>query len=242
MTDAAALISLAGVEHRYGGVLALQGVDLDLPAGSFLAVLGPNGAGKSTLAQIVAGAVRPQKGRIRVDGRDMVHKAGREGFIRDGIALIPEGRRLFGQLTVEENLILGNFGRPRAETAQRLSIIYEMMPAAVRDGRQRAAVTLSGGEQQMLVIGRALMSRPRVLVVDEPSLGLAPVLTAQVYALFSRLCSEGVTIAVFEQLATNAIRYADRVAIIDRGRIAYRGGARDAETADALRAGYLGVP
>src|SRR5690606_25340061 len=139
----------------YAGVLALQGVDLALPAGGFLAVLGPNGAGKSTLAQIMAGAIRPQQGEIRLDGRDVLRWAGREGLVGDGVALIPEGRRLFGQLSVEENLILGAFGRSRSETARRLAAIYELMPKAVRDGRNRPAVTLSGGEQQMLAIGRA---------------------------------------------------------------------------------------
>lgn len=241
MKDSAPLISASGIEHRFDGVLALQGVDLDLVAGGFLAVLGPNGAGKSTLAQIMAGALRPQKGQLQLEGRDVLRKAGREGLVGDGIALIPEGRRLFGQLSVEENLVLGAFGQSRAETVRRLAATYEMMPQAVRDGRLRAAVTLSGGEQQMLAIGRALMARPRALLVDEPSLGLAPVLTDQVYRLFARLRESGVAVAVFEQLANNAIGYADRIAIIDRGQISYRGEARASATVAALKAGYLGA-
>lgn len=241
MKDSAPLISASGIEHRFDGVLALQGVDLDLVAGGFLAVLGPNGAGKSTLAQIMAGALRPQKGQLQLEGRDVLRKAGREGFVGDGIALIPEGRRLFGQLSVEENLVLGAFGQSRAETVRRLAATYEMMPQAVRDGRLRAAVTLSGGEQQMLAIGRALMARPRALLVDEPSLGLAPVLTDQVYRLFARLRESGVAVTVFEQLANNAIGYADRIAIIDRGQISYRGEARASATVAALKAGYLGA-
>jgi branched-chain amino acid transport system ATP-binding protein len=241
MSDAPALISVSGIEYRYGGVLALQGVDLELPAGGFLAVLGPNGAGKSTLAQIMAGVIRPQRGQLRLEGRDMLRKAEREGLVGDGVALIPEGRRLFGQLSVEENLILGAFGQTRAETGRGLASTYEMMPKAVRDGRNRSAVTLSGGEQQMLAIGRALMSRPRAIIVDEPSLGLAPVLTDQVYSLFAQLRSTGVAVAVFEQLANNAIGHADLVAIVDRGRVSYRGKARDAATVEALKAGYLGA-
>lgn len=236
-----AFLSVRGIEHRYDGVLALNGVDLAVDAGSFTAVLGPNGAGKSTLAQIMTGALRPTSGQIVLEGRDMTSHAGKRGLIRNGVALIPEGRRLFGQLTVNENLVLGAYGQPKAVRQARLEQVYALMPDAVRDGKDRAAVTLSGGEQQMLVVGRALMAAPRAILIDEPSLGLAPILTAKVYELLSELHRSGVTVIVFEQLATHALRHADQVAIIIQGEIFHRGAVGDEATHAALRTGYLGT-
>lgn len=235
-----ALIAGQGLGHRYNGVLALQDVDIEVAKGTFLAVFGPNGAGKSTLAQILAGAIRPSSGRIRLEGADVTARAGRQGLVRDGIALIPEGRRLFGQLSVEENLMLGAYGQPRAVRAARLERVYALMPEAVRNGRHRHAVTLSGGEQQMLVVGRALMAEPRAILIDEPSLGLAPILTAKVYDLLSELRRGGVTVVVFEQLATTAMKHADQVAVINQGEISFRGAARDPATVAALHSGYMG--
>ena len=237
---AAPLLSVRSVRHLYAGVLALDGIDLAVPAGGFVAVLGPNGAGKSTLAQILCGALRPSAGTIHLGPADVTARAGRDGLVRDGVALVPEGRRLFGQLTVEENLILGAYGWPASERRRRLGEVYGLMPQAVREGRLRAAVTLSGGEQQMLAIGRALMAAPRAIVIDEPSLGLAPILTDKVYGLLSSLRQGGVTVVVFEQLAAQALKHADEIAVIDRGRISFRGRVGEAATAEALRVGYLG--
>jgi branched-chain amino acid transport system ATP-binding protein len=234
------LLSVKGVMHRYDGVLALDGVDLEIPAGGFIAVLGPNGAGKSTLAQIVSGALRPERGRLFLSGDDVTGRAGRQGLVNAGVALIPEGRRLFGQLTVEENLMLGAYGKPRAERQARIDKVYELMPEAVRKGKDRAAVTLSGGEQQMLAVGRALMAAPRAIIVDEPSLGLAPILTDRVYEVLAGLRREGVAVVVFEQLATHAMKHADEIVVIDHGRISFRGSVDDDATAEALRIGYLG--
>ena len=238
--SATPLISVRDIGHRYDGVLALDGIDLDIAAGGFLAVLGPNGAGKSTLAQIIAGALRPLKGRIELDGVDVTSKAGKQGFVGAGVALIPEGRRLFGQLTVDENLMLGAYGKPRAEREARLASVYQLMPEAVRNGKDRAAATLSGGEQQMLAVGRALMAKPRVVVIDEPSLGLAPILTDRVYEVLAGLRSDGVAVVVFEQLATHAMKHADQIVVIDHGRISHRGTVDDEATVEALRMGYLG--
>ncbi|MBX3579498.1 MAG: ATP-binding cassette domain-containing protein [Rhizobiaceae bacterium] len=238
--NSAPLISVKGIGHRYDGVLALDGVDLDIPAGGFVAVLGPNGAGKSTLAQIVAGALRPLKGRIELAGADVTSRAGRQGLVDAGVALIPEGRRLFGQLTVDENLMLGAYGKPRAEREARLAGVYELMPEAVRNGKDRAAATLSGGEQQMLAVGRALMAKPRAVVIDEPSLGLAPILIDRVYEVLDGLRRDGVAVVVFEQLATHAMKHADQIVVIDHGRISHRGAVDDEATVEALRMGYLG--
>ncbi|HEV2512118.1 ABC transporter ATP-binding protein [Bosea sp. (in: a-proteobacteria)] len=240
MKTGSALLSLENVVHRYSGVLALDGVDLAIAPASFTAVLGPNGAGKSTLALVASGALKPQAGRLSMEGQDVGGRAGERGLVDLGVALIPEGRRLFGQLTVEENLILGAVGAGRAERARRLARIYELMPEALRSGRQRAAITFSGGEQQMLAVGRALMASPRLVLVDEPSLGLAPILTDRVYALLSELRREGVAVVVFEQLATNAMKHADTIVVIDHGQISFRGGVDDEATGAALQIGYLG--
>jgi branched-chain amino acid transport system ATP-binding protein len=235
-----ALLTAKRIGHRYEGVLALHEIDLDVAAGSFVAILGPNGAGKSTLAQILAGAIKPASGQILLEGVDVTPTVGRQGLIGSGVALIPEGRRLFGQLTVDENLMLGAYGQPRAVRERRIEKVYALMPEAVRQGRDRAAVTLSGGEQQMLVIGRALMAEPRAILIDEPSLGLAPILTAKVYELLSELRRGGVTVVVFEQLATHALKHADRIIVINQGEISFRGGVDDEATHEALRTGYLG--
>ncbi len=240
MSAARPLLAARGIVHRYDGVLALDGVDLEVAPGGFLAVLGPNGAGKSTLAQIVSGALRPMAGRLDLDGANVTDRAGRQGLIGAGVALIPEGRRLFGQLTVDENLMLGAYGQPRAVRQARSHKVYELMPKAVREGRDRAAATLSGGEQQMLAVGRALMAQPRAVVIDEPSLGLAPILTDRVYEVLSDLRRAGVAVIVFEQLATHAMKHADEIVVIDHGRISYRGRIDAAATAEALRIGYLG--
>jgi branched-chain amino acid transport system ATP-binding protein len=160
-----------------------------------------------------------------------------------GIALIPEGRRLFGQLSVEENLILGAYGAgaSRSETRRRMERVYAHMPEAVRKARGRAVVTLSGGEQQMVAIGRALMAEPRGMLIDEPSLGLAPILTNRVYALLADLRADGVTVVVFEQLAVKAMEHATRIVVLDRGEIRHEGIVSEAATMDAIRTGYLGT-
>jgi branched-chain amino acid transport system ATP-binding protein len=235
-------ISMVGIEHRYDGVLALSGVTLDIAEGSFVAILGPNGAGKSTLALIMSGMMRPTRGEVSVPGVAQGRGVGAGGFVRQGIVLVPEGRRLFGQLTVVENLVLGAYGVgcDRAETARRMATVMDLMPLTVRESLNRAAVTLSGGEQQMLAIGRALMAAPRILIVDEPSLGLAPILIEKAYALFAKLNREGVTIVVIEQIATHAVRYAQNIIVLDRGTVVHAGAVSDAGMAEALRIGYLG--
>ena len=242
-TSTQPLLAAVGIAHRYEGVLALHNVSIAVPAGSFLAVVGPNGAGKSTLALILAGAIRPTDGRLVLAGADVTERAGRRGLVEAGVALIPEGRRLFGQLTVQENLTLGAFGAGagRSETARRLVEAYELMPEAVRQGKERAVATLSGGEQQMVAIGRALMAKPRLVLIDEPSLGLAPILIDKVYQTLSTLRASGVTVVVFEQLAVKALQYVDRFAVIDRGEIRHQGLASDADAGEMLRMGYMGA-
>jgi branched-chain amino acid transport system ATP-binding protein len=236
-----ARIVASDIVHRYAAVLALQGVSLEIEAGSFTAVLGPNGAGKSTLAQILCGNIQPSQGKVVVDGGAASGKRHRP-FIEQGVVLVPEGRRLFGQLSCRENLILGAYGVHcgRAETQRRLESTLDLMPQAIRDGQQRAAATLSGGEQQMLALGRAMMAAPRAIVIDEPSLGLAPILIDKVYQVLAQLNDTGVTVVVIEQVAAHAMRHARSMTVLDRGRISYAGSVDDQSAAQALQAGYLG--
>ena len=234
-------VAVKDIVHRYAGVLALNGVSLDVQPGTFTAVLGPNGAGKSTLAQILCGVLRPTKGSVSVDGVPRI-KRSRRAFVEDGVVLVPEGRRLFGQLSVKENLILGAYGARAgsAETQRRLDQTLELMPKAVQIGQDRAAATLSGGEQQMLAFGRAIMAAPRVVVLDEPSLGLAPILIDKVYEVLAKLHESGVTVVVIEQIAAHAMRYAKSLTVLDRGSIVYSGSATDSAAEEALKVGYLG--
>ena len=234
-------VTVKDIVHRYAGVLALNGVSLDVQPGTFTAVLGPNGAGKSTLAQILCGVLRPTKGTVHVDGAPRL-KRSRRAFVEDGVVLVPEGRRLFGQLSVKENLILGAYGArcKGPETQRRLEQTLELMPKAVQIGQDRAAATLSGGEQQMLAVGRAIMAAPRVVVLDEPSLGLAPILIDKVYEVLGKLHETGVTVVVIEQIAAHAMRYAKSLTVLDRGSIVYSGSATDKAAEEALKVGYLG--
>ena len=234
-------VAVKDIVHRYAGVLALNGVSLEVPSGTFTAVLGPNGAGKSTLAQILCGVLRPTRGTVNVDGVPRL-KRSRRAFVEDGVVLVPEGRRLFGQLSVKENLILGAYGArcKGPEMQRRLEQTLELMPKAVQIGQDRAAATLSGGEQQMLAVGRAIMAAPRVVVLDEPSLGLAPILIDKVYEVLAKLHESGVTVVVIEQIAAHAMRFAKSLTVLDRGSIVYSGSATDSAAEEALKVGYLG--
>ncbi|MBC7657732.1 MAG: ATP-binding cassette domain-containing protein [Frankiaceae bacterium] len=234
-------IVVRNIVHRYAAVLALNGITLEVPAGSFTAVLGPNGAGKSTLAQILCGVLQPTGGTVEVDGV-VQEKPGKRALIGQGVVLVPEGRRLFGQLSCREILILGAYGAgcDRAETQRRLDETMPLMPAAIQSGQDRAAATLSGGEQQMLALGRAMMAKPRTIVMDEPSLGLAPILIDKVYEVLGQLNASGVTVVVIEQVAAHAMRHARSMTVLDRGTLAYSGSVTDASAAQALQIGYLG--
>jgi ABC-type branched-subunit amino acid transport system ATPase component/ABC-type branched-subunit amino acid transport system permease subunit len=235
-------IEVVDVAHRYDGVLALAGVSLQVRQGSFTAVFGPNGAGKSTLAQIMSGMLAPSGGHVVIDAAGGARRRPGRSYVDVGVVLVPERRRLFGQLTVSENLLLGAYGAgvDRAEMQRRLAATLLQMPRAIQEGQNRSAATLSGGEQQMLAVGRALMAAPRTVILDEPSLGLAPILTTQVYELLANLNRTGVTVVVIEQIASTALRYADQVAVLDQGAIAHFGLVADEATAEALRVGYLG--
>jgi branched-chain amino acid transport system ATP-binding protein len=221
----------------YGPLPVLAGATLEVARGELVTIVGPNGAGKSTLLRAITGLVPPRSGRVTFEGRDLTGAAP-EAVVRAGIAMVPEGRELFAPLTVRENLVLGAWARPRAERrralADDLARVLALFPA-LEPRLARAAATLSGGEQQMLAIGRALMARPRLLILDEPSVGLAPLVVREIFSTLSALKREGLTMLLVEQNARAAMRLADRALILDAsGRLTPARGPRT----DAAAVGY----
>jgi len=243
-THGAASLAVEELAAGYGQVLALDRVTITADAGTITAVLGANGAGKTTLLRAISGMVRPRAGRVLLDGTD---RAGRspEDMARAGVAHVPEGQGVIAELTVEENLRLGlmswsGIARRRTERTAALAEAYERF-SVLADRRRRLAATLSGGERQMLVIARALVARPRVLLLDEPSLGLAPKVMAQVMDMVVRLSREsGITIVLVEQNARGALAIADRGVVLNLGRVVAAAAARDLAADVALRHHYLG--
>ena len=234
---------MTGLSARYGAVAALRAVSVEVRAGELVALIGANGAGKSTLLRAIAGLVAPTAGRVALDGRDVTGQAP-EAMIRAGVALVPERRRVFAPLTVLDNLELGGYALPRGrDFRSRLEAgveeAYRLFPV-LRRRRDQLAGTLSGGEQQMLAIGRALMTRPRLLLCDEPSLGLAPLVVAEIMRLLSSLREAGTTILLVEQNARMALRSADRAYVLEVGSVVLSGAATDLLEDDQLKAAYLG--
>jgi branched-chain amino acid transport system ATP-binding protein len=231
-----ALLSVANVDAGYGDFQALFGIDLEVDEGELLALVGANGAGKSTLLRTIAGALKPFGGTVRFAGEDVTTEPDIRRA-RMGIGLVPEGRRLFASLTVEENLQVG------AATGRKgpwsLAKVYEAMPL-VADRRTRRAARLSGGEQQAVAIGRALMGNPRLLLLDEVSLGLAPVVVDQLYTALPGIRAEGTTVVLVEQDLNRTLAVADRVACVLEGRIVLTGRA-DRLTRDQVTAAYFGT-
>jgi len=233
-------LEISGLTTAYGPVTALDSVDITAERGQVTAVLGANGAGKSTLLRTVSGLVRPASGTVLLDGTDLT-RAPAEAIARAGIAHVPEGRGVITELTVEENLRLGALlGASRRRTEHNLARVYEMFPA-LAERRRRDAHVLSGGERQMLVIGRALLSGPDVLLLDEPSLGLAPRIVAQIFGLLRELVdSDGVTVLLVEQNARSALSIADVGIVLNLGRVVARDSADALAADDGLRHAYLG--
>jgi branched-chain amino acid transport system ATP-binding protein len=234
------VLEVEGLVASYGAVRALDGVDLAVPAGSITAVLGANGAGKTTLLRTVSGLVRARAGVVRLDGR-VVTKLAPEDLVRLGVGHVPEGRGVITELTVEENLRLGGlWRRDRAASRAGLDEVYALFPL-LAGRRARAAETLSGGERQMLALGRALMGRPRLLLLDEPSLGLAPRVAAQIMAVLRRLRADsGLTVVLVEQNARSALAIADRGVVLNLGRVVADSEAGQLAADERLRHAYLG--
>jgi branched-chain amino acid transport system ATP-binding protein len=235
-------LSVRDVDAGYGGLTVLRGVDVDAAAGELVVVLGANGAGKSTLLDTIAGLVVTTAGSVRLGGRDATVLAPEQRTAL-GFALVPEGRHLFGTMSVRDNLLLGGHlrRRDRHGTAAALREVCELYPALVDRLGQRAN-TLSGGQQQMVAIGRALMSRPKVLALDEPSLGLAPILVAELLETLTRLRDEGMAVLLVEQHAALALQHADRAYVLDRGQVVREGPGDELAADAAVRAAYLGGP
>ena len=234
------MLEVTGLTTRYGAISALRRVSLTVGANEVVGLIGPNGAGKTTLLNTVAGLLRPAEGAVCLEGQTVTgHSPDR--MLRAGLALVPEHRRLFAEMTVVENLRIGGVTVRADERAQRLDEMVQLFPA-LKDKRSTAAGYLSGGEAQQLAIARALMSNPRVLLMDEPSLGLAPVLVDFVFDLVGRLRAEGRTMLVVEQNATRLLGVADRAYVLRTGEVAAAGAASDLLGRDDLFDTFVGGP
>jgi branched-chain amino acid transport system ATP-binding protein len=234
------MLELADVHVRYGNIRALQGLTLRVETGELIALIGSNGAGKSTTLRTISGLLRPTQGTITFDGADIT-AAATDRIVSLGISHCPEGRRIFGSLTVAENLRLGAISRTTAaDVAADLDQVFELFPL-LRERLSQAGGTLSGGEQQMLAIGRALMSRPRLLLLDEPSLGLAPLMVERIFATIAELKRQGRTILLVEQNVHQALDVADRAYVVETGRITLDGPADVLRHDPKVEQSYLGV-
>jgi branched-chain amino acid transport system ATP-binding protein len=233
------MLEISGLEVRYGSVPAVRALDLRVGEREIVGLIGPNGAGKSTTLNAIMGAVRPTAGDVRLAGKSIVGRAP-ERVVREGVALVPEGRRIFAELTVEENLRLGLSGRRTRQGAEKaVAEIYELFPI-VGDTRNRQAGLLSGGQQQQLAIGRALVAEPRVLLLDEPSLGLAPSVVDAVFDALRAIRERGVTILLVEQRAQRTVAFADRTYVMSNGENRMTLTPSDAGDTGRMVAAYLG--
>src|SRR5919205_3094864 len=218
------MLRLSSVDAGYDGFQALFDISVAIDPGETVAVIGPNGAGKTTLMRVISGLIRPTSGMITMQGADLLRTPAHR-ILELGIAHVPENRRLFPAMTVEDNLRMGAYIRPaRARSAERLAYVYELFPR-LRERRRQIAGTMSGGEQQMCAIGRALMSEPRLLLLDEPSAGLAPVIVEQVFALVERIRASGLTVLIVEQNVRQVLRVVDRAYLLEAGSLRASGAA-----------------
>ena len=234
------MLALTSVRAGYGTFQALFDVSLEVRRGEAVGVIGPNGAGKTTLINAIGGLLRCRRGSLRFDGADMT-RVSAHAYCGHGIALVPEGRRLFARMSVEENLELGCYLRAaRSARTQSLERVYGLFPI-LRDKRRQPAGELSGGQQQMVAIGRALMARPRVVLFDEPSLGLAPSIVDDIFAIIERVRDDGAAVLLVEQNVLKALDVADRAYVLEQGRIVSAGLPADLLTQPHIREAYLGV-
>jgi branched-chain amino acid transport system ATP-binding protein len=233
------LLALEGLQVSYGGIRAVKGIDVEVNAGELVCLIGANGAGKSTTLRAVTGLVRAAAGRITYDGADITQLRVHE-IARRGLALVPEGRGVFAQLTIEENLAMGAYARSDAPgvkaDAERAFTLFPRL----KERRRQTAGTLSGGEQQMLAIARALMARPKLLLLDEPSMGLAPLMVEKIFEVVRSIAAEGVTMLLVEQNARLALEVSHRGYVLEGGLVAFSGEARSLLGDPRVREAYLG--
>jgi branched-chain amino acid transport system ATP-binding protein len=235
------VLSLEAIETRYGSVAAVKGVSLEVGAGDLVGVIGPNGAGKTTTLQTIMGLLRPVAGRVRFEGRDIAGLTP-DRVVAAGIGLVPEGRWILASMSVRENLMLGAYRRRGGDGAIQRDVdwVCEIFPV-LRDRQRQRAGTLSGGEQQMLAIARALMARPRLLMLDEPTWGLGPLVVEEIMRVVTRLNAEGTTILLVEQNARQALEVVRRCYVFEVGRVAFAGTPAELRRHPALTAAYLGI-
>jgi branched-chain amino acid transport system ATP-binding protein len=235
-----ALLDIVGLRAGYGDVPVLRGIDLSIAAGSVTALIGANGAGKTTLLRAISGIISSDAGTIHYDGRDIVGMPPHD-IVRAGLVQVPEGRRLFPEMTVFENLLVGSSSPgARRRRDENLAMVFELFPK-VRERQSQLAGTLSGGEQQMVAIARALMASPRLLLLDETSLGLAPIVVDEIFIAVRRLATQGLTILVVEQNTALALEVADHGYVLEQGHFAIQGVASSLAADPRVRQAYLGI-
>jgi branched-chain amino acid transport system ATP-binding protein len=234
------MLEVAGLVTAYGKIEALKGVSLSVERGGITCLLGPNGAGKTTLMMTIAGILRPRRGSIRFDGAELAGLTPAQ-IVARGVALVPENRLVFPQMSVRENLLAGAYQRSGAsEIAADTKRLYERFPR-LSERREQLAGTLSGGEQQMLAVGRGLMSRPRLLLMDEPSLGLAPIVVDEIFRIIAELNADGTTIFLVEQNAHKALQVARRFYLMEQGRVTFSGTPGQLAEDEVIQRAYLGT-
>jgi branched-chain amino acid transport system ATP-binding protein len=234
-----ALLSVRGLRSGYGAVEVLRGIDLDIAPGEIVALLGSNGAGKTTFNQTVSAIIPARAGSIRFASEEIT-RAHYRAVVARGLIHVPEGRRIFPNLTVLENLELGSFARARDRRASNLERVFAIFPR-LKERRTQLAGTMSGGEQQMLAIGRGLMGEPRLLILDEPSLGLSPLLVEELFGLVARLHADGLAILLVEQNVAQSLEIAQRAYVMENGAIQFSGASAELLATDRLRQAYLGA-
>lgn len=233
------MLKIEDINVYYGNIQALKGVSMEINEGEIVTLIGANGAGKSTLLKTISGLLKPKQGKVLFEGDSIGGKAA-QAIVKLGISHVPEGRRVFANMTVAENLELGAYLRKDKDDIHKdMEKVYELFPRLLERIKQQAG-TLSGGEQQMLAMGRALMAKPRLLLLDEPSMGLAPLLVKQIFNIIQEISESGTTILLVEQNANLALSIADRAYVVETGRIVLSGNAEELTSSEEIKMAYLG--
>ena len=237
MSENRNLLDIKDLHVSYGAIKAIKGIDLHVKQGEVIAILGANGAGKTTTLRTISGLLKSNQGQILFDGKDITKTAAHK-IVELGMSHSPEGRRVFGTLSTEENLLMGAYILKKYDS-KKLDWIYEILPR-LKERRKQLAGTLSGGEQQMLAIGRSIMNNPKLLILDEPSLGLAPVLVKVIFKAIREISKSGVTVLIVEQNAKAALKLADRGYVLELGKISYEGSSEELLNSQTIQEAYLG--
>ena len=234
------MLKIENLNVHYGGIHALRGVTLEVPKGKIISLIGANGAGKSTTLRTIMGLERPTSGKVIYDGEDITNKITKE-IVKSNLVLVPEGRRIFTNLTVKENLILGAYIRKeRKDVEKDIEWVYSLFPR-LKEREWQLAGTMSGGEQQMLAVGRALMTRPKLLMMDEPSLGLAPLIVKDIFDIIKKINENGVTVLLIEQNAKASLEISDYAYVLETGKIFMEGSGKDLLNDEEVKKAYLGT-